>query len=294
MLMLIQQETAATPSLPWWVMYVVLLGLTYGTWRLTKLAWWGGCMTALMSWVILLAIAVLTFPDHVLLVLWLPIVPAIAWVVALRRHHRGVSPRAEIAARFPRRTGQLPPQVMHGQPSARAVTRAKVMLDRFAAGMPRNAAFVARVRYVSGLGEMSARPVDLFMGGGSLWVAPLTADPPPVPIPARDVLRVDVWPEPEGPPTLRVNWSPPGAEGTRDLVLAAMGSVPQNLVTPQLEAIAGVLGGLIRAETEAAELAAQAPTSFIPPPDRACPRCGETVPPGATACPRCALPLKED
>jgi hypothetical protein len=166
--------------------------------------------------------------------------------------------------------------------------------------MPRDAVFVARLRYVSGLGDLHPQPVDLFMGGAKLWAAPLDARLQPAPIPARDVLRVDVWPELEGPPTLRVNFSPPAGDLTRDLVLGIMPNVPPQLVTPQLEAIAGVLTGLFRAEREAEELAGDSPApadlaADAPPPsssgNRYCSRCGETVPPGATACPRCAQPV---
>ncbi|HEX8905867.1 MAG TPA: zinc ribbon domain-containing protein [Longimicrobiaceae bacterium] len=292
MLMILQ--AAEPPPLPWWVMYVMLLGVTYGTYRLTKLAWWGGCMSAAMGWFILFAFAMITIPgDNVALTILLPFIPVAAWVFGLRRHHKDVSPRAEIAARLPGRAWKhLPPAVMQGQPSPRAVERAKVMADRFAAGMPSDASFIARLHYVSGLGEMPARPVDLFAGGGQLWVAPLTREPPPTPIPLRDVLRVDVWPELEGPPTLRVNWSPPGAEGTRDLVLAAMPNLPANLIQPQLQAIAGVLTGLRHAPDAAAEIVVETPEPFAGPQQaRTCPRCGEHVPAGARVCPRCILPM---
>jgi len=288
----LQAQTA--PTLPWWVLYVAIVALAWGTWRLAKSRWWAGCLGAAVGWFVLVAIAALTIPaDGWGLIVVLPFIPPLvcAWTLLGRR---AASRAAGVGPRFPGPAfRQLPPGVMEGQPSARAVQRSKVMVARYQAGMPRNAAFIARLRYVSGLGDLSPRPVDLFVGGGRVWVAPLTAEPPPpVPLPVRDVLRVDVWPEIEGPPTLRVNWSPPGAEGTRDLVLATLPAVPANLVTPQLEAIAAVLTGLIRAETQAIELADDAPE---PPPApaelSACPRCGETLPPGATACPRCALPV---
>jgi hypothetical protein len=143
---------------------------------------------------------------------------------------------------------------------------------------------------------MTARPVDLFTGGGRLWLAPLTREAPPWPIPARNVLRVDVWPEPEGPPTLRVSWSPPAGELTAEVVMAAMGNVPPQLVTGQIQAIAGVLTTVIAAEAreaERAEVAAMEPIAVPPPAPslHVCAHCGETVPPGATACPRCAAPV---
>jgi hypothetical protein len=295
MLMLMQAD--APPPLPWWVMYVALLGLAYGTWRLTRLRWWGGCLTAGTGWALLFIVGLMTIPgSHVGLILSLPFVPLLAWVVAMLRGHGGGVTETSLGGRIPAPVmRQIAPGAMQGQPSARAVLRARVMEARYAAGLPRNAAFVARLRYVSGLGEMSARPADLFVGDARLWVAPLSGEPAAIPVPARDVLRVDVWPELEGPPTLRVNFSPPGAaEGTRDLVLATMPNVPPALVEPQLQAIAGVLQGLIRAETEAARIAADTPVTDeaqAEAPARACPRCGETVPPGAAACPRCALPL---
>lgn len=285
------QADAAPPLLPWWVLYILLVGILYGTWRITRLAWWGGCLAAVAGTIILFTTAVLTIPqENFALVLGLPLVTVFPWFLALKRHHQDVSPRAEIAARLPERVARrLTPGVMQGQPSPRAVLRAKVMADRYAAGLPRDAAFIARLRYVSGLPDASPRPVDLFAGDGRLWVAPLASDPLPSPIPLRDVLRVDVWPELEGPPTLRVNWSPPAAEGTRDLVLAAMPNVPAPLIQPQLEAIAGVLTGLLRARGEAEEAAVVASDAPEEEAARACPRCGEQVPAGAAVCPRCIL-----
>jgi hypothetical protein len=290
MLILLQADTP--PPLPWWVMYVALIALAYGTYVLTRLRWWGGCLTAFTGWAMLFFIGALTIPgQHVGIILFLPFLPAFAWIAGMFR--RGAGAGAPAFPLRPRLAGpsaaQLPPAVMQGQPSPRAVLRSKVMEPRHAAGLPRTAAFVARMRYVSGIGEMPARPVDVFVGDAQLWVAPLTGEPAAIPIPARDVLRIDVWPELEGPPTLRVNWSPPASDGTRDLVLATMPSVPPQLIEPQLRAISQVLEGLLSAEAKAAELAADTPLTAEP--TRACPRCGETVPPGAAACPRCALPM---
>jgi hypothetical protein len=304
MLMMLQADTP--PPLPWWVMYVALLALAYGTFRLTKIRWWGGCFSALVSWVALLLVAALTIPGQkVGLIVLLPFIPFVACIAALVHHHGGARPAAAaIAADLPGRAWkQFPPGVMQGQPNPRAVLRSKVMQDRVASGMPSDAAFIARLRYVSGAGAMTERPVDLFSGDDRLWVAPLTADPPPFPIPLRDVLRVDVWPELEGPPTLRVNWSPPSSDGTVDLVLATMGSVPDGLIKPQLDAVAGVLTGLMRgagkpeeqqapAAPEAASPEAASPGPFArhETPSQ-CPRCGSPVPAGAPVCPRCMLPL---
>jgi hypothetical protein len=152
------------------------------------------------------------------------------------------------------------------------------------------------MRYLSGIGEMTARPVDLFTGRGQLWVAPLTREAPPSPVPARNVLRVDVWPEPESPPTLRVSWSPPAGELTAEVVLGAMPNVPPTQVDAQLRAVADLLTAAIDAEAREAgrvEMAAMAPLTMPPSASSpgACTHCGETVPPGATTCPRCATPV---
>jgi len=295
MLMLLQADT--TPPLPWWVLYAAILAVAYGTWKLTVLRWWGGCFAAFLGWIVLFFVAAAVLPvDATGLIVAISFLPLAACVLALVGRRRGGSPAMDAGPRFAGPAfRQLPPGVMQGQPNAGAVQRAKVMVSRYEAGMPRSAAWVARLRYVSGVEGLSPRPVDLFVGGGRLWVAPLTAEPPPpVPIPVRDVLRVDVWPEAEGPPTLRVNWSPPAGDGTRDVVLATLPAVPPDVVTPQLEAIAAMLTGLIRAETEAADLAAagapQQPAAEAAA-MRICPTCGETVPPGASACPRCATPV---
>lgn len=300
MLMMLQADTP--PPLPWWVLYVALLGLAYGTFRMTKIRWWGGCLTATLSWFSLLFIAALTVPQaEFWLAMLPPLIPLVVCIAALVHHHGGARPAAAaIASDLPGRPWkQFPPGVMQGQPNPRAVLRSKVMQDRVAKGLPGDAVFIARLRYVSGAGEMTERPVDLFSGDGRLWVAPLTADPPPFPIPLRDVLRVDVWPELEGPPTLRVNWSPPSSDGTCDLVLATMGSVPDGLIKPQLEAIAGVLTGLMRSASDPEEQQAPA-TLEAPPPEpyatdptpSQCPRCGAPVPRGAPVCPRCMLPMQ--
>ncbi len=290
--MMMQAAPPEATAIPWWVLYVVVLGATWGLYRLARsrgrVAIPVGCVTFVPVWII----AFLALPGGMwLLTLGLAVLPAIGAVAGSRGRGGMVAPGGQ-----PRALEQIPRQLLAGQPQPGAVLRSKIMRARYAAGLPAEAQFVARMRYVSGIGEMTARPVDLFTGGGRLWVAPLTREEPPWPIPARNVLRVDVWPEPEGPPTLRVSWSPPAGELTAEVVLAAMGNVPPPLVAGQVEAIAGVLTIAIAAEARAAERAERAATqpTAAPAPipgSRACPRCGETVPPGATACPRCATPV---
>ncbi|HEU4560046.1 MAG TPA: zinc ribbon domain-containing protein [Longimicrobium sp.] len=294
MAMMILQAAPAEPALiPWWVLYVVVLGATWGLFRLARRTGWAiplGCFT----FVPVMIIALLALPDRMwLLMLVLSIVPLFAALVGFRRRDGGAVADGGMPQLQPRAMTHIPKQLLAGQPRPDSVLRSKMMPGRFAAGMPRDSEFVARMRYVSGIGEMTPQPVDLFLGGGQLWVAPLKGEAPPVPIAARNVLRVDVWPEPEGPPTLRVSWSPPAGDLTAELVMQAMPNVPPELVTGQIQAIAGVLTTAIGAEAreaEQAEIAAMSPMTVPPPaPDlRACPNCGETVPPGATACRRCA------
>ncbi|HET7232543.1 MAG TPA: zinc ribbon domain-containing protein [Longimicrobium sp.] len=308
MLMLIQAGPAEVALMPWWVMYVAVIALTYAVFAMARRTGWAvplGCL----SFFVLMGVGALSLPGNLsLLMLALAALPFIGSLVG----SRGRAPAARGAAGVapgPRAIGRVPQQpLMAGQPRPDAVLRSKAMAERFAAGMPRDAGYLARMRYVRGIGEMTDRPVDLFTGGGQLWVAPLKADVPPVPIPARNVLRVDVWPEPEGPPTLRVSWSPPAGDLTAELVLEAMPNVPPEMVTPQLQTLSGVLTTAIAAEArkaETAEDAAMVPLSALrpgtlqpmtmppppPPVPHACPTCGEPVPPGARACPRCATPV---
>lgn len=295
--MTILQAAPADPALiPWWVLYVVVLGATWGLFRLARRTGWAiplGCFT----FVPVMILALLALPSRMWWVmLGLSLVPLIAALLGFRGRDGGAVPGGGVPRLQPRAMTHIPRQLLAGQPQPDSVLRSKMMPGRFAAGMPRDSEFVARMRYVSGIGEMGARPVDLFLGGGQLWVAPLKDDALPVPIPARNVLRVDVWPEPEGPPTLRVSWSPPAGELTAELVMQAMPNVPPEVVTGQIQAVAGVLTTAIGAEAreaEQAEIASMEPMAVPPPVPglRACPNCGETVPPGATACPRCAAPV---
>jgi hypothetical protein len=288
------QAAPAEPALiPWWVLYAVVLAATWGLFRLARRTGWAiplGCFTV----VPVMIVALMALPSGMWpVMLALSALPLIAALLGFRR--RGPA-AAGGALPHPRAMTHIPRQLLAGQPRPESVLRSKVMASRFAAGMPRDAEFVARMRYVSGIGEMSPRPVDLFLGGGQLWVAPLKDDAPPVPIPARNVLRVDVWPEPDRPPTLRVSWSPPAGELTAELVMETMPNVPPEVATGQLQAVAGVLTTAIGAEAreaEQAEIAAMDPAAVPPPVPglRACSNCGETVPPGATACPRCAMPV---
>jgi hypothetical protein len=296
MLMMIQATGPETVMLPWWVLYVVVLGSTWGLFRLSKRTGWAiplGCL----SFVPVMVIAFLSLPDRLwLLILGLSVLPVFSALLGFAR--RGAADAAEAGAGSqPRTFRQFSRQLLQWQPRADAVLRSKAMEARFAAGMPRDAQFVGRVRYVRGIGEMTPRPVDLFTGGGQLWVAPVKADVPPVPIPARNVLRVDLWPETEGPPTLRVSWSPPAGELTAELVLAAMPNVPPEQIQPQLQALSVAITTAVAAEARKAgqaEIASMAPMTFPPPPPpasgaRFCVNCGETIPPGAAACPRCAM-----
>jgi hypothetical protein len=295
MAMTMQAVPGAT-AIPWWVLYVVVIGATWGLFRLARSrGYWAiplGCFAFVPVWIV----AMLALPHGMwLLTVALAVLPIAGALVGFRT--RGGAGAAGVPAAVPARAlAQIPRQLLAGQPQPGAVLRSKVMRARYAAGLPADAQFVARMRYVSGIGEMTPRPVDLFIGGGQLWLAPLTQDAPPSPIPARNVLRVDVWPEPEGPPTLRVSWSPPAGELTAEVVMAAMANVPPGLVADQIKAVAGVLTTALAAEAREAgqaEIAAMEPLAVPPPVPglRACAHCGETVPPGATACPRCATPV---
>ncbi|HET7464123.1 MAG TPA: zinc ribbon domain-containing protein [Longimicrobium sp.] len=295
--MVLQGLPAETALLPWWVLYVVVLGSTWGVFRLSKRTGWAiplGCL----AFFPLLAIALLSLPDQLwLLILGLSVLPVFSALFGFARRG-GTEAGDDGAGVQPRTFKQFSRQLMPWQPRADAVLRSKAMAARFAAGMPRDAQFVGRVRYARGIGDLAARPVDLFTGGGQLWVAPVKPDTPPVPIPARNVLRVDLWPETEGPPTLRVSWSPPAGELTAELVLEAMPNVPPEQIQPHLQALSAAIITAVAAEAhkaEQAEVASMAPMTFPPPPPapgaRHCSNCGETIPPGATACPRCAMPV---
>jgi hypothetical protein len=178
---------------------------------------------------------------------------------------------------------------MQGQPNPRSVLKSRMMAGRFAAGMPRDAGYVARLAFVSGLEGVEAKPVDLFLGGGNLWVAPLKPGSAPIPIALRDMLRVDVWPEGDAPPTLRLSWSPPAGELTRELVLGAIPEVPPPLVGRQLGAIAGAVTDAMQHDEQAALDARREPAPLAVAPAEICPRCGTAFAEGARRCARCGL-----
>jgi len=286
MLLTILQSPAEAPPLPWWVLYAVLLALTFVTYRMTKSRWWKGCLAAVLGWLFVFFTAAITLPEsRVGLVFLLALAPVAAFIAALvpRLQQRG--PRVYSG---PPRV-ELTRETMQGQPDPRSVLKSKLMAARFAAGMPRDVAYVARVGYVEGLQGIEPRPVDLFVGGGSLWVAPLTPGAAPVPIALRDVLRVDVWPEGDAPPSLRVSWSPPAGELTRELVLGAIPSVPPPLVGRQLGAIAGAVTDAMEHDEKAALAArSQSVAPPLPPPTvEICERCGEPFADGAVRCAKC-------
>jgi len=288
-MLILFQTTPEGPLLPWWVLYAVLLAITFVTYRATRSTWWKGCLTAGAGWILVLVAALLALPTgRGGLIYWVALAPIAAFAAGLLS-----APRREAVARvFARpRAFPIPPQVMVGQPNPRTVFRSKVMELRFAAGMPKESSYLARLAFVSGLEGIEPRPVDLFVGGGSLWVAPLTPGTDPVPIALRDVLRVDVWPEGDAPPTLRVSWSPPAGELTRELVLRAIPNTPPPVIGRQLGAIAGAVTSAMEQDAHAA-LAARRESGPALAPARAvlCARCGEELPDGAAACPRCGTP----
>jgi len=300
MAMMMQAAPGGT-AFPWWVLYIVVLGATWGVFRLARGMGRKAVPLGCLAFIPVYVVGLFALPRELwLLAMGLSLLPTIGSVAgSLGRGAAGGS-----AAGIPVLPGALrrrPARVMWGQPQPGAVLRSRMMRARYAVGLPADAQFVARMRYVGGIGDMTARPVDLFLGGGQLWVAPLTREAPPSPIPVRNVLRVDVWPEPEGPPTLRVSWSPPAGELTAEVVLGAMPNVPPEQVDAQVRAVADLLVTAIAAEArqaERAERAAMAPLTMPPltmppsaPGTRACAHCGETVPPGARACPRCATPV---
>lgn len=287
-MLILLQTPAEAPQLPWWVLYGVLLAAAFVTWRMTRSVWWKGCLTAAIAWILVLVLAGLVFPDSLGLMYWVALAPLAAFAAGLFTAPR----RAAVSRVFARPTAfPLPPQVMVGQPNPRSVFRSKVMELRIAAGMPKDSSYLARVAFVSGLEGIEPRPVDLFVGGGSLWVAPLTPGAEPVPIALHDLLRVDVWPEDDAPPTLRVSWSPPAGDLTRELVLRAIPNVPPPLVDRQLGAIAGAVTNAMERDAQLALAARQeAAGSLAPPRPALCARCGAELPEGADRCPRCGTP----
>jgi len=286
--MLILQTPADTPPLlPWWVLYGVLLAITWGTWRMAKSKWWKGCLTALLGWFLLFVFAAITLPSsRPGLILLVTLAPIVGFAVALLAQRKpGAGPLIPSSRRI-----SLSPEVMVGQPNARSVLRSKVMEERYAAGLPREAAFLARVTYVAGAAGEEGKPADLFVGGGNLWMAPLKGQQAaPTPIPLRDVLRVDVWPEGDAPPTLRVSWSPPAGELTRELVLAAIPQVPAALIGRHLGAIAGAVTDAMQHD-ERRTLSAGETADALALPPATCAVCGAVLAEGAERCPRCGSP----
>lgn len=263
-MLILQTPAAETPLFPWWVLYILVLAITWGTWRLARAKWWMGCLTAIVGWFFVFITAALTLPtSRPGLILLVTLAPIVGFAAALVEGRGSAGPRRPGAPRG----FSMPKDVMQGQPNARSVMKSKIMPSRFVAGMPHSSLFVARVTHISGMAGAEAKPVDLFVGGGELWVAPLVPEIAPLPIALRDLLRVDVWPEGDQPPTLRVSWSPPSGELTRELVLGAIPNVPGPLVGRQLGAIAGAVTDAMQHDertTLSAGETHQAPR--IPPP----------------------------
>jgi hypothetical protein len=285
-MLIILQYPAEAPPLPWWVLYAVLLALTFVTYRLTKSRWWKGCLAAALGWIFVFFTAAVTLPSsRIGLIMLVAVAPVAAFIAAVAGRLKPSGPRVYTGAS----RVALTSETMQGQPNPRSVLNSKLMAARFAAGMPRDVAYLARLAYVEGLQGIEPRPVDLFLGGGSLWVAPLKPGAAPVPIALRDMLRVDVWPEGDAPPTLRVSWSPPAGELTRELVLGAIPEVPPPLVGRQLGAIAGAVTDAMEHDEKAA-LAARSEQGAppLPPPKvEICERCGEPFADGAVRCAKC-------
>jgi hypothetical protein len=286
-MLILQTPAAETPLLPWWVLYVAVLAITWGTWKAARAKWWAGCLTAALGWFFVFITAALTLPtSRPGLILLVTFAPVVGFVAALLGDRKSAGPRRPGAPRG----FSMPREVMQGQPNARSVMKSKIMPSRFVAGMPRDSLFVARVTHVAGMQAEESKPVDLFVGGGQLWVAPLAPGSAPLPIALRDLLRVDVWPEGDQPPTLRVSWSPPSGELTRELVLGAIPNIPGPLVGRQLGAIAGaVTDAMQHDERTTLSVGATHEAPRIAPPAAPCPRCGTPLAEGQPACPRCGL-----
>ena len=249
----LQAAPAAGPHVPWWVLYAVVLAVVWGTWRITRARRLAGCGVAVAGFLVVLVTAVMALPvEHVGLIFLLAIVPAATFAMAALSRMRATGPAlagVDDSIALPTTGARLTPELMQGQPDPRQVLRSKMMAERHAAGMPQEIRFIARMTYVSGLvGEPEPRPVDVFAGGAKLWIAPLKSGSELHRIDLDDVLRVDVWPEIDAPPTLRVSWSPPAGEATRELVLGAVRDVPPPLVARQLTAIAGAITDLVSAD----------------------------------------------
>jgi hypothetical protein len=285
-MLIILQSPAGPPLLPWWVLYAVLLAITYVTYRTAKSRWWKGCLTAVAGWLFVFFIAAITLPtDRPWLILLVTLAPTAGFIAAVAgRRKPGVPGPFSSPRRF-----TLSGETMRGQPSPRSVLKSRMMGARFAAGMPRDAGYVARLAFVSGLEGIERKPVDLFLGGGSLWVAPLKPGAAPVPIALRDVLRVDVWPEGDAPPTLRVSWSPPAGDLTRELVLGAIPEVPPPLVGRQLGAIAGAVTDAMQHAEKTVLTAGSTPSPVALVAADICPRCGTAFAEGARRCAMCGL-----
>ncbi|MFL5538140.1 MAG: hypothetical protein ACJ8J0_04075, partial [Longimicrobiaceae bacterium] len=113
-MLIIFQVPPETPLLPWWVLYAVLLAITFVTWRATRSTWWKGCLTAGVGWMLVLALAVLALPtERGVLIYWVALAPIAAFAAGLLSAPR----RQAVARAFARPSAfPLPPQVMVGQP----------------------------------------------------------------------------------------------------------------------------------------------------------------------------------
>src|SRR4051794_16158514 len=117
-------QSPPAPSLPWWVLYLVLIGITCGTWRTARLRWWAGCLVALMGWMFIPFAAVLPLPaSRWPVTLLVTCAPLLAWLAGIGWNARRGGRAEACAPAVPR----LPPAALQGQPAARAVLRSKLM-----------------------------------------------------------------------------------------------------------------------------------------------------------------------
>ena len=102
MLAILLQTPAEAPLLPWWVLYIAVLAITYGTYRMAKSRWWMGCLTAAGGWFFVFVTAALTLPTSrpglILLVTFAPIFGLVAALLSGRR--AGTGPRLPLPRRI--------------------------------------------------------------------------------------------------------------------------------------------------------------------------------------------------
>src|SRR5215218_1818686 len=108
------------PMIPWWVLYVTVLGATWGLFRLGRGRGGGAVAVGCLSFIPIVILGFLALPPRLFLVtLALGVLPLLAAIVGMRGRPAAAAPAGGVLA--PGAMARIPAPLMAGQPRAEAV-----------------------------------------------------------------------------------------------------------------------------------------------------------------------------